>query len=133
MIDQFKDKETSIGVKTAYYPALNYPLKWQLTKELAKSYMGMGVFISAYELLLEVELYEDCILSLFLGGRASQAEKLASETLAKSKISSPGILCLLGDIKKDHTFYIRAWEESNHKFARAMRSLGRYHFFQNEF
>ena len=95
--------------------------------------MGMGVFISAYELLLEVELYEDCILSLFLGGRASQAEKLASETLAKSKISSPGILCLLGDIKKDHTFYIRAWEESNHKFARAMRSLGRFHFFQSDF
>ncbi len=40
-------------------------------KELAKAYMSMGVFISAYELLHEVELYEDCILALFLGGRAS--------------------------------------------------------------
>lgn len=40
-------------------------------RELAKSYMDMGVFISAYELLLEVELFEDCILALFLGGRAT--------------------------------------------------------------
>jgi hypothetical protein len=102
-------------------------------RELAKSYMGMGVFISAYELLLEVELYEDCVLSLFLGGRASQAEKLASETLTKSKVASPGILCLLGDIKKDRTYYLRAWEESSHKNARAMRSLGRYHFFQGDY
>ena len=43
-------------------------------RELAKSFQGMGVFISAYELFLEIELYEDCILSLFLGGRATQAE-----------------------------------------------------------
>jgi hypothetical protein len=71
LIDQFKDKDTTIGVKTAYYPALNYPLRWQLMRELAKSYMDMGVFISAYELLLEVELFEDCILALFLGGRAT--------------------------------------------------------------
>jgi hypothetical protein len=45
-----------------------------MMRELAKSYQSMGVFISAYELLLEVELYEDCILCLFLGGRATQAE-----------------------------------------------------------
>ena len=40
-------------------------------RELAKAYMMIGVFISAYELLLEVELWEDCILSLFMGGRSS--------------------------------------------------------------
>ena len=42
-----------------------------MMRELAKSYQNMGVFISAYELLLEVGLYEDCILCLFLGGRAT--------------------------------------------------------------
>jgi hypothetical protein len=74
LIDQFKDKDNSLGVKTQYYNALDYPLRWQMMRELAKSYQSMGVFISAYELLLEVELYEDCILCLFLGGRATQAE-----------------------------------------------------------
>ena len=29
----------------------------------------MGVYVSAYELLLEVELYEDCILAMFMSGR----------------------------------------------------------------
>jgi hypothetical protein len=42
-----------------------------LQRELAKDYMNLGVYISAYELLLEVQLYEDCILCLFLGGRAT--------------------------------------------------------------
>jgi len=28
---------------------------------------------------------------------------------------------------------MRAWETSGRKFARAMRSLGRYYFFQNDF
>lgn len=40
-------------------------------RELAKDYMSIGVFISAYELLLEVELWEDCILCLFMGGRGT--------------------------------------------------------------
>lgn len=42
-----------------------------MMRDLAKAYMNMGVFISAFELLHEVELYEDCILALFLGGRAT--------------------------------------------------------------
>jgi tetratricopeptide (TPR) repeat protein len=104
-----------------------------MMRELAKSYQSMGVFISAYELLLEVGLYEDCILCLFLGGRATQAEELAAERLKIDKNAPPGILCLLGDIKRDHTYYKQAWEASGHKFARAMRSLGRYYFFQNDF
>jgi tetratricopeptide (TPR) repeat protein len=104
-----------------------------MMRELAKNYMSIGVFMSAYELLVEVELWEDCILCLFMGGRATQAEELAKEQLAKSEKQSPGILCLLGDIKRDHTFYLKAWEVSNHKHARAMRSIARYHFFQNDF
>ena len=35
--------------------------------------------MSAYELLREVELYEDCILAMFLSGRTTEAEKLANE------------------------------------------------------
>jgi tetratricopeptide (TPR) repeat protein len=101
-------------------------------RELAKNYMSIGVFLSAYELLSEVELYEDCILCLFSGGRQTQAEELAEQQLAKGE-QSPAILCLMGDIKKDHTYYERAWETSKHRYARAMRSLARYHYFQTDF
>lgn len=69
--------------------------------------------MSAYELLKEVELYEDCILSMFLAGRSTLATDLANERLTKSSIAQPGILCLLGDIKKDVSYYQQAWEVSN--------------------
>lgn len=117
-----------------YYNSVDYPLRWQLMRELAKNYMSIGVYMSAYELLVDVELWEDCILCLFLGGRATQAEQLANEQLTKNPGQQPpGILCLLGDIKKDHTYYIKAYEASKGKYPRALRSLARYHFFQGEF
>ena len=37
----------------------------------------MGVYVSAYELLREVELYEDCILAMYMAGRSTLAENLA--------------------------------------------------------
>jgi tetratricopeptide (TPR) repeat protein len=43
------------------------------------------------------------------------------------------LLCLLGDIKREAKFYEQAWEESGHKCARAMRSLGRMRFYENKF
>ena len=39
----------------------------------------------------------------------------------------------MGDIKKDVSYYQKAWEVSGHKNARAMRSLGRQHFFTGEY
>jgi len=49
--------------------------------------MKIGVYVSAYEMLREVELYEDCILAMFMAGRSGLAEELANERLQKSKIA----------------------------------------------
>jgi hypothetical protein len=43
--------------------------------------MKIGVYVSAYEMLREVELYEDCILAMFMAGRSGLAEELANERL----------------------------------------------------
>ena len=42
--------------------------------------------------------------------------------------NSPKLYCLLGDVKSDPSLYHKAWEVSNGKFARAMRSLGADYF-----
>lgn len=42
-------------------------------------------------------------------------------------------MCLMGDMKRDFTWYSRAWEESGGKCAKAMRYLGRYYFDKGEF
>eukprot|EP00347_Sterkiella_histriomuscorum_P015302 403357539 len=111
LIDQYRDKEPSLGVRIQYYFASGYPLLWHLQKELARSYQKIGVYVS----------------------RPTLAEELANERLQKSPIAQPGILCLLGDIKKDVSYYEKAWEVSNHKFARAMRSMARIQYFQGEY
>ena len=36
-------------------------------------------------------------------------------------------------MRRDHTWFIKAWEESGHKCHKAMRQLGRYYFFENKF
>lgn len=67
--------------------------------------MNMGVYVSAYEMLKEVELYEDCILAMFLAGRSTLAQELANERLQKGSMQQPNILCLLGDIRKEVNYY----------------------------
>ena len=42
-------------------------------------------------------------------------------------------MCLVGEMKRDHTWFERAWEVSNQRCAKAMRMLGRYYFFENNY
>lgn len=43
------------------------------------------------------------------------------------------LMCLIGEMKKDHTWFERAWNESNHRSSRAARSLGKYYFYEAEY
>lgn len=96
--------------------------------------------MSAYELLREVELTEDAILCLAIAGRQTEAVKKSDEYIVKLEeqgkqdtLTYANALCMQGDIKRDVTCYSKAWEYSNQKCARAMRSLARDHFFKNRF
>lgn len=42
-------------------------------------------------------------------------------------------MCILGDIKKDPTYYEMALESSNNRSLRALRSLGTYYFSLKDF
>ncbi|EGY16965.1 TPR repeat-containing protein [Verticillium dahliae VdLs.17] len=41
--------------------------------------------------------------------------------------NAPRLFCILGDLEQDPSHYLRAWEISNRRFARAQKSLGEYH------
>jgi hypothetical protein len=60
-----------------FYFELCFPFKWELHQELGEIYKSIGSFVSAYELLNEVELTEEAIKCLFMAGRETQALKLA--------------------------------------------------------
>ncbi|KAL2173117.1 uncharacterized protein P884DRAFT_265472 [Thermothelomyces heterothallicus CBS 202.75] len=46
--------------------------------------------------------------------------------------NAPRLWCILGDLENDPTHYERAWEISNHRFARAQKSLGEYYLQQKK-
>ncbi|KAI1801792.1 hypothetical protein F4811DRAFT_532782 [Daldinia bambusicola] len=46
--------------------------------------------------------------------------------------NAPRLFCILGDIEDDPKHYLRAWEISNRRFARAQRSLGELHLRKQE-
>ncbi|KAI5919186.1 hypothetical protein F4810DRAFT_518951 [Camillea tinctor] len=41
--------------------------------------------------------------------------------------NAPRLLCILGDMENDPQHYKRAWEISNHRFARAQKALGEFY------
>ncbi|KAL8996213.1 MAG: hypothetical protein Q9169_004235 [Polycauliona sp. 2 TL-2023] len=43
---------------------------------------------------------------------------------------APRLFCILGDLEKSPSMYEKAWKVSNRRYARAQRSLGKYHFSQ---
>ncbi|KAI1108656.1 hypothetical protein F5Y14DRAFT_435575 [Nemania sp. NC0429] len=46
--------------------------------------------------------------------------------------NAPRLLCILGDMENDANHYLRAWEISNRRFARAQKSLGELHLQNKE-
>ncbi|KAJ2965900.1 hypothetical protein NUW58_g10797 [Xylaria curta] len=46
--------------------------------------------------------------------------------------NAPRLFCILGDIENDASYYTRAWEISNRRFARAQKSLGELHLQNKE-
>ena len=67
-------------------------------------------------------------------GLGKENKEETSEKKKKQRsVSQANVLCLIGDMRRDETFYERAWEESGQKCARAMRSLGRQQFYKGNF
>jgi len=138
LIDQYREKEPSPIDRFAYCFVSGYPLYWGLKKELARLYMNIGLFSSAYELLHDMELYEDSIQCLFLAGRKTEATAKAQEFLKKGGHEYPNILCLMADYATETTEgkvkqYKEAWEISKGKCPRALRSLGRLYYEMKKF
>lgn len=77
LLDSFRSQESTFGDKICHVFTIGYPLRWIAMKQLGDLYQEMGMFVSAYELLNEVELTEDAIKCLFLAGRETQALKMA--------------------------------------------------------
>ena len=110
-------------------------MSWGVKQELANNYQKIGVFMSAFELLKGIGIFDEAVKCLFMAGRQQQAVEMAEELMKgdTSKFKKFDLMCLMGEMKRDHTWFEKAWEESGHRCAKAMRALGNYYFHENNF
>eukprot|EP00735_Rhodelphis_limneticus_P010415 TRINITY_DN3158_c0_g1::TRINITY_DN3158_c0_g1_i1::g.3580::m.3580 TRINITY_DN3158_c0_g1::TRINITY_DN3158_c0_g1_i1::g.3580 ORF type:complete len:948 (+),score=212.20,sp/Q54BW6/TTC27_DICDI/28.21/1e-84,sp/Q54BW6/TTC27_DICDI/26.84/5e-06,TPR_11/PF13414.1/0.96,TPR_11/PF13414.1/2.1,TPR_11/PF13414.1/0.0042,TPR_11/PF13414.1/1.2e-10,TPR_11/PF13414.1/4.5e+02,TPR_2/PF07719.12/17,TPR_2/PF07719.12/7.9e+02,TPR_2/PF07719.12/1.4e+02,TPR_2/PF07719.12/1.1e-05,TPR_2/PF07719.12/0.061,TPR_1/PF00515.23/2.3e+02,TPR_1/PF0051 len=102
--------------------AIPFPTTWGLQREMGMRYAKLGMLKSAVDALENAALYEDAVDCYRAMGKLNRAETLVRAQLEVK--SSPRLWCLLGDVTGDEQWYFKAWEESNHHYARAKRSLG---------
>jgi hypothetical protein len=89
--------------------------------------MSIGVVRSALDIFTRLELWENVISCHQLLQQSKKADDLICKLLEKTP-NSPKLTCLLGDVRGDPSLYEKAWEMSNYRYSRAMRSLGSFYF-----
>lgn len=124
LVDQYKDPEPQMRVQ--YYFALDYPMRHWLKVELAEMFLKLGAVHSAFQEFETVEMWEEAVECLIMGGKPNQAVELAKSQLLVKR--TPRMLCALADVTGENELYHEAWEISAHRCTRAQRTLGRKEF-----
>jgi tetratricopeptide (TPR) repeat protein len=74
-------------------------------------------------------MWEDAVSCHQMLEQPEKAKSIVEQLLERSP-NSPKLHCILADITGDYHLYSKAWELSNSKFPRAMRSLGSVYYKQ---
>ena len=154
LVDQMPTVDSTVQERLEYIHGISLPNKWEMQKELATRFLSIGVVKSALEVFEKLEMWEhviQCWQSMerpdrgitivkdLLEGRKAEVDIVLSRgrTSRAAKldvIREAKLWCLLGDMEPANAVrhYAHAWEISKHTSARAMRSLGGYHFTRGE-
>ncbi len=117
-----------------YIHSLAYPSRWELQRDLAMRYMRIGVYGSAAELFVSLEMWDEAIQCYAGMDMPGKAESIARQRLSDPVTAAPQMWCALGDLTRNHPeYYEKAWELSGCRYAKAQVSLGRYHFFKGDY
>lgn len=137
-----------------YIFQLSSPTRWELEAELAQRWVQLGGLRSALEIYERLEMWPEAALCYAATEKEDMAKKIARRQLYHTTNGGPDkdestvedderwegpervpppadaarLYCIIGDIDSDPAMYEKAWEVSNHRYARAQRSLGRFHF-----
>lgn len=118
--------ESSFALRTRHFFAVPYPSEWELDRQQGRLFASLGAFKTAATIFERRSMWDEYVACLAQLGERQQAETIILDQLRRQP-TNPKMLCLLGDLREDASCYEQAWEASNGKFARAMRSLGMHY------
>lgn len=139
-----------------YLYQLSSPTRWEIETELAFAWATAGSLISALDIFKRLKLWAEVALCYHSVGQEDKARQVVRRQLCYSSKGpemdvydidadpvatenwdgeirtpapphSPRLWCILGDLESDPSCWERAWEISNHRYARAQRTLGEYY------
>ncbi|KAH8740281.1 hypothetical protein FG386_001556 [Cryptosporidium ryanae] len=131
LVDQFNDREPGPSERLKLVFSVNYPNVWEAKKELGIRMMRIGSVLSAYNMFIEMCMWEDAVDCLIVADRKTEAIELVEKQLKIRE--TPRLYCSLGDLTQNIEYYEKSWNLSRFRFARAQRSLGNYYFKKNEY
>lgn len=132
--DAFVSKETEISKdhRMKYAFSIKIPCRAVLWKEIGEAFVACGLIGAALQLFESAELWDSLIVCYHLLQKNEVAENLVRKRLEVTP-NDAKLLCALGDLIDSDEYYNKAWECSNHRSARAQRSLARFNMRRDDF
>ncbi|KAI9506010.1 hypothetical protein GGI25_005744 [Coemansia spiralis] len=125
-------QEAGVAERLSYFSALSLPSQWELERQLADRFMSLGIVRSSLDIYERLELWDEVVSCYVTLGQSEVAERIIRKQLEEQP-DRPKLWCVLGNLKNDPEHWRHAWEISGQRFARAMRSLGSYHYKKGEY
>jgi len=104
---------------------------WEIRKELAGYYLGTGMVKTASSIFEDLELWDEAVSCMIVMGQKKKAVKRVRDMIETK--SSPELLCLMGALTKEDSYFHKAWKMSDEKYGRAMRQLARLEFERDDY
>ncbi|KAL9103041.1 MAG: hypothetical protein Q9163_001871 [Psora crenata] len=160
-LSRSKESESASASERLFYiHQLASPPRWKMEAELADRWVSLGGLRTALEIYERLQMWAEVALCWAANDREDKAREIIQrelyKTVSRTSITksidgegeagvvkqriernplptdAPRLFCILGDLEKCPPAYERAWEISNHRFARAQRSLGKYYMASND-